>query len=366
MNVLEYLQAKTASLLLAGLGIALTCLIAAVCGCPHDAVVIMTGILVLCTACACAIDYLRTNRFYRELRSLATELEHPYQLHSLVGEPTSPEQVIVFDALRAMGVAAAAEVNLANARTDEHREFVEGWVHSVKAPLASCSLIANRIAEPERSQLDLELDKVIHKVDRALWYARSDCATRDYAIREVSLADIARTTCRDNARFLIEQGCIPEVDIDDGLVVFTDRKQAVFIVSQLVENAAKYGAHRLRFCAEQSQSAGGAGHIALHVVDDGLGIPKTDIDRVFERGFTGERGHEGTASTGMGLYLAARLCEQLGLGLSISSAEWEGTCATLSFPLDRHHLDVLSETEDKKPLSGRRTLPRSASNVTKL
>lgn len=338
MNVREYLQAKASVLIVAGIGIAAACLIAAVCGCPTDAIALIAVTLALCFAGACAIDFLRTRSFYQSMRELTEVLEHPYQLHSLIGEPISPDQAIVIHALKTMGTAAAQEVAQAQAKTSEHREFVEGWVHGIKAPLAASALIAQRVSEPEKSQLESELDKVRRKVDAALWYARSDCATHDYAIHEVSLADIARTSCRDNARFLIEQSCIPRIDVDEGLTVFTDKKQAVFIVSQLVENAAKYGARSLRFFTESHTNGDGAGYAALLVEDDGCGIPAQDLDRVFERGFTGTRGHESAASTGMGLYLAARLCEQLGLGLSISSADGEGTCATVSFPLDRRHL----------------------------
>lgn len=343
MSLSEYLRARAASLLIAALGIASACLIAAICGCPRDAVVLMAGVLALCAASACAVEYLRTRRFYHELKHLASSLEHPYQLHSLIGVPQNPEQAIVHDALKIMGIASAEEVAQANAKATEHREFVEGWVHGVKAPLASCTLIAERLEEPERSQLRSELDRVSRKVEAALWYARSDCAVNDYAIREVPLVDIPRTACRDNARFLIEQGCVPQLNIGPDLTVFTDKKQAVFIVTQLVENAAKYGAHHLRFTAEQHASDGGAGHIELHVEDDGLGIPAEDVGRVFERGFTGTRGREGTSSTGMGLYLAARLCEQLGLGLSVTSVDGEGTRATVSFPLDRRRLDALGD-----------------------
>lgn len=342
MSILEYVQTKAASLVLALLGIASACLIAAVCGCSNDTVVLIAATLVLCMACACAIDHLRTRHFYHDIKELADKLERPFQLHSLVGEPTLPDQTIVFDALKAMGVASAQEVAKANARTDEHREFVEGWVHGIKAPLASCSLIAQRVPNPERAQLIRELDKITRGVDSALWYARSDCANNDYAIREVALVDIPRKVCRDNARLLIEQGCIPEVDIDDSVKVFTDKKQAAFIVTQLVENSAKYGASHLHFTAETGSVSEGPGYVALLVEDDGLGIPPEDIDRVFERGFTGTRGREGATSTGMGLYLAARLCEQLGLGLSISSVDGEGTCATVTFPLDRRRLDVAS------------------------
>lgn len=344
MSAIEYVRSKAAVLVVAAIGIASACLIAAVCGCPGDAVALMAVVLLVCALGAFAIDYLRARRFYREAAELTDTLEHPYQLHSLMAEPTAPDQTIVFEALKAMGQASAGEVARANAKADEHREFVEGWVHGVKAPLASCELIAERIAEPERSQLASELDRIGRNVDTALWYARSDCATNDYAIREVTLADIPRTVCRDNARFLIEQGCIPDIDIAENVHVFTDKKQAVFIVTQLVENAAKYGASHVRFTAERCGTQDGSGSIELRVEDDGAGIPAEDIGRVFERGFTGVRGREGAASTGMGLYLAARLCEQLGLGLSITSTDGEGTCAKVTFPLDRRRLDTECDT----------------------
>ena len=340
MSVMEYVHSKAAALVIVALGIAFACLAATICGCPPDAVVLMAGVLVLCMAGACTLDYLRVRRFYTSMRDLSCALEHPYQLHSLLREPLLPEHAIVYDALKAMGTASANEVAQANAKADEHREFVEGWVHGIKAPLAACSLIAERLAEPERSLLTQELHKVSRNVDTALWYARSDCATNDYAIREVALASIPATACKDDARFLIEHSCIPSIEIDADLTVFTDKKQAVFIVSQLVENAAKYGAHHLRFFAKHVAGDGGFGCIDLVVEDDGRGIPAEAVSRVIERGFTGTRGREGSASTGMGLYLAARLCDQLGLGLSISSVDGEGTCATLSFPLDRRRLDA--------------------------
>ncbi len=343
MSLLDYTKSKASVLIIAACSIAFTCVVATVCGCPTDAVILIAAALVCCLMCCGAVDFLRSQRFYNEARDLAEKLEHPYQMHSLMSKPLSPDHAIVYDALKTMGSVSAEEVAQANAKADEHREFVEGWVHGVKAPLASCGLIAERVAEPERSQLNSELDRIGRKVDAALWYARSDCATRDYAIHEVELAEIPRKVCRENARFLIEQGCTPIIDIDPRIKVFTDIKQATFIVTQLAENAAKYGARSLKFTAEKADPDAGIKQVVLRVEDDGRGIPAADVNRVFERGFTGERGREKTASTGMGLYLAARLCEQLGLGLSISSIDGKGTCATLTFPLDERSFDIQSD-----------------------
>ena len=340
MTLLAYVRSNVPSLFFAAIGALSACGIAAVCGCTCDAVCLMLTVLVVCGVCACAIDFMRSRGFYGEIKELGDELERPYQLHSIMSEPFLPDHALVYRALKAMGVASAREVAYAKAKADEHREFVEGWVHGVKAPLTSCELIAERVTEPERSQLVAELDRIRHKVDAALWYARSDCAHNDYVIREMPLVRIPRQACRENARYLIDQGCMPVIDIDEAETVFTDKKQAAFIVAQFVENAAKYGAHHVRFSSVRTGMGDGSGRIELRVEDDGRGIPAEDIDRVFERGFTGTRGREGMNSTGIGLYLAARLCKQLGLGLSISSVDGEGTCVTLAFPLDRRRYDV--------------------------
>ena len=58
-----------------------------------------------------------------------------------------------------------------------------------------------------------------------------------------------------------------------------------------------------------------------------------EIGRVFEKGFTGTNGRKQGKSTGMGLYLCARLCEKLGHGLKISSEKGQGTTVTIKmFP----------------------------------
>jgi signal transduction histidine kinase len=66
--------------------------------------------------------------------------------------------------------------------------------------------------------------------------------------------------------------------------------------------------------------------------DDGVGIPEKDVDRVFDKGFTGENGRRFGRSTGLGLYLCKKLCTKLGLGLRISSKLGEGVLAEIVFP----------------------------------
>lgn len=340
MTIRAFLRARIALVTVVVLAAAFVCLMMSVSGCSVHTIILAACVLLCGLAVGLALEYARTKSFYRELSQLSEHLEHPYQAASLMSKPKQSEQLVVYRALQTMGRACATEVACAKSAQDEQREYTEQWVHEIKAPLSAALLVANRVAKPEASQLKNEIDRSLYQVDQVLWYARCLSAQTDYRIRSVSLANIVRAVCRSNARFLIERGVSVSLDVPDDLQVFTDEKQAAFIVSQAVVNAAKYGASHLTFMARDTQDTAGARCVTLAIADDGWGIPEEDVPRVFERGFTGTRGRQAGSSTGMGLYLAATLCEKLGLGLSLSSKEGEGTTVELRFPFDERRLSV--------------------------
>ena len=106
--------------------------------------------------------------------------------------------------------------------------------------------------------------------------------------------------------------------------MFADAKWVDFIIGQVLENSAKYGAKTVRFEGAVKDAGTKDGCIELLISDDGDGIPAADVPRVFDRGFTGSQGRAHHKATGMGLYLAAVACERMGLGLRVSSEEGGG------------------------------------------
>jgi len=340
MSLGGFLQARAWQILVAFITIGALCGIAAVCALPVDAVVLMALVGCAGLALVLIVLYARVRRFYGDMRDLSSQLEHAYQLPHFLDEGTAPEQRLMFQALETMGHACAAEVSQAEAQMDAYRMYVEAWVHEVKTPLAALLLVAERLPEPERSQVRRELDAMGRQVDQALWYARLIKPESDFAVKEMNLREAVQEACRRNARYLIEQGVTPVIDVDANAAVFADSKQVAFMVSQMVVNAAKYGATQIRFSTQIREGENRTQVLNLCIADNGKGIPAQDVPRVFERGFTGERGRECGASTGMGLFLVAQLCQQAGLGLSVSSEEGEGTTFTIAFPFDRRHLDL--------------------------
>ena len=76
-----------------------------------------------------------------------------------------------------------------------------------------------------------------------------------------------------------------------------------------------------------------AGCVELYVKDNGIGIKKGEITRVFEKGFTGTNGRlSNKKSTGIGLYLCKKLCDKLGIAIELNSIQNEGTEIRLVFP----------------------------------
>lgn len=222
----------------------------------------------------------------------------------------------------------------------EYRNYIELWVHETKTPIASAQLALASLHGPEIGKVRGDLDRIESRVEQALYYARSATLSEDFSIEELNLAALARKACRQRSRTLIGAGVSLEFAIDEALEVLADAKWTDFIIGQVLENSAKYGAKTIRFEGTTKDAGTKDGCIELLIADDGDGIPAADVPRVFDRGFTGSRGRTHHKATGMGLHLAAVACERMGLGLRISSEEGTGTTVALTFPLDRTRMDL--------------------------
>ena len=69
----------------------------------------------------------------------------------------------------------------------------------------------------------------------------------------------------------------------------------------------------------------------LIIEDNGIGIPLSDLSRVFNKSFTGKNGRIKSSSTGMGLFIVKKMCDKLGHKISIESEENEQTRVYITF-----------------------------------
>jgi signal transduction histidine kinase len=120
---------------------------------------------------------------------------------------------------------------------------------------------------------------------------------------------------------------------DDLPTPLTDRRYLGQVLGNLIDNALKYSP-RDRPCRVGIRDEGD--HLALWVQDQGIGIPDSEVRRIFDRYYRVERKEaRGIAGVGLGLSLVRELVEVLGGSIEVESGLGQGSRFTVRLPL-RH------------------------------
>ena len=273
-------------------------------------------------------DFFQQRARLLELKSILDGLDRKYLFTECVPRPKGLFERRLFDLTRLAGRDMTGAVSDAQASQREYREYVERWVHEIKAPLTAARLICRELDGDTRRKLTAELSQIEAHVERALFYARAENPEQDCLFRQIELEKIAAQAIENHRSLLIQNDIRVEME-NMNCAVYTDEKWAVFILSQLLQNAARYrGPEPVVILS--AKPLGRQTQLIVH--DNGIGIPAHELPRVFERGFTGSNGRIRGGSTGIGLYLCRKLAVFLELELRMDSQEGAGTTVTLTFP----------------------------------
>ena len=137
------------------------------------------------------------------------------------------------------------------------------------------------------------------------------------------VADLARNTL--SCPLLLE---LPEDPTARDAVAQADPARLRQVLLDLIENADKYSPREtpIRLVLRQTASA-----VSIDVIDQGIGIPETELDQVFERFQRGSNAPEKTGS-GLGLSVVKLLVEGMGGSIEVHSRLGEGSCFTVVLP----------------------------------
>lgn len=298
-------------------------------GTSSGVIVLLLLFLLLIFITTQAAEYLKCRRRLSELNVLMQGLDQKYLFSECAPPPRTVYEQKLFALMRCSGRAMIGAVSDAQASMQEYREYIESWVHEIKTPLTAAKLTCRHLEPDSRRKFSAELAQIEAHVERALYYARVKSPEQDCIIRQTALADIVSQAVGNHRTLLIQsQMKIETGDLD--FTVYTDRKWAVFMLGQLLQNASRYRNNNSPSILLTATRCGR--QVRLTVSDNGIGIPAHELPRVFDRGFTGSNGRTRGGSTGMGLYLCRKLASLLEIDLQISSEEQKGTAVTLTFP----------------------------------
>ncbi|WP_455792569.1 sensor histidine kinase [Clostridium butyricum] len=278
------------------------------------------------------LNYIKWSRYINDIRRVLEELDKKYLLPEVIDEPNFLLGEKINDVLRELSKNMHENVKHYRTEQEEYREYIEMWIHEIKTPIASSRLVIENNYNDVTRKIDYQIDRIDNFIEQVLYYTRSDEVSKDYIIKELELDSIVKKVVKKNYRDFISKKIKLEIE-EIKETIYSDSKWVEFIVNQILVNSVKYTKEKEGIIKISANSQGNS--VVLIIEDNGVGIIERDLDRIFEKGFTGENGRRFGKSTGIGLYLCKRLCDKLGLGLKLESKLNKGTKVRIIFPRDK-------------------------------
>lgn len=277
-------------------------------------------------------DYNIRKRFYNYIGENLKMLDQKYLILETVFEPTFLDGKIMCEMLYEIDKSYLENIHSIKKSMDDFKDYVEMWIHEVKLPISSLVLMCHN----HKNEFDQKYLKQVNKIDKyldqILYYARSNYAEKDFLIKEVNIDDIVNKVLIKNKDDILEQNISVRVNLNEKRV-HTDSKWLEFILNQIINNSIKYKdskkESKIEIYSEVTNNS-----INLVVYDNGIGIPSNDIDKVFNKSFTGANGRRDANSTGFGLYIVKKLVDKLGHKIYVDSELNEYTKVIIEFGMN--------------------------------
>ena len=193
-------------------------------------------------------------------------------------------------------------------------DYYTMWVHRIKTPIASMKLKLSETDSESARLISSDLRRIEQYVDMVLTYVRLSSDSTDYVFRKVNVDNIIKPALRKFSHDFISKKLSLSYESSD-VIVLTDEKW----LRELDENGnTKEGGITISVAEEENA-------VNISVKDTGIGIPAENLPRIFESGYTGFNGRTDSHSSGIGLYICKKICDNLGIKIDVSSEVSKGS-----------------------------------------
>jgi two-component system, OmpR family, sensor kinase len=221
---------------------------------------------------------------------------------------------------------------------ERERDFVADAGHELRTPLSlvrtELELALRHAASPDElrdaiQRASQEVERLAQLAEDLLLIARSDRDGLPLRIEDLRVADLfASVRARVDWRADAERKIVV-ADTTDGARVRGDRLRLEQALTNIVDNALRYGGREVRL-----ETSSADGELRLHVRDDGSGFSGGFLDRAFDR-FTRADGARGRGGAGLGLAIVRTIAEAHGGSAHAANVDGAGADVWIALPSDR-------------------------------
>ena len=295
-----------------------------------NTIVIISFVWIIVLTVYMLIEYYGRNKFFKKIDNTLDELDKKYLISELMDDSYRLEDKKYKNIIRRSNKSVIERINQLEDEQKEYKDYIESWVHEIKLPITTMELICENNKNEITRKLQAELSRIDNFVEIILYYARLDNVYKDYIIKEIDLSEVVYETISKNKTYFIQNKMM--MDVNCAHTVFSDKKWLMFIINQILINSTKYKREPVGKISIYTEAVKDG--VRLYIEDNGIGIEKSEINRIFDKGFTGTNGRQNKKSTGIGLYLCKKLCMKLGIEIYAESEINKYTRIILLFPKD--------------------------------
>jgi two-component system phosphate regulon sensor histidine kinase PhoR len=223
-------------------------------------------------------------------------------------------------------------------------EFVDNLSHELRTPLTTVRLLTETLARdlegmevPARlrdgiQRIDVESGHLVQMVNELLDLAKVEQGSAPLYLGDVDLAEVIRSTIDRLGLFAERQGVTLATELPGDLpLIRGDEERLGQLLINLLHNAVKFSPDGGEV-AVRAQRDGR--ELVVSVVDHGVGIPRQEVARIFERFYKVDKARvRGAGGTGLGLSIARHIVDGHGGRIWVESEEGRGSTFSFALPV---------------------------------
>jgi signal transduction histidine kinase len=223
---------------------------------------------------------------------------------------------------------------------EKRQQFISDASHELKTPLSSIKVLSESLLQTPEPDIEIvkeflydingEINRLSRIIDRLLTLTGMDIEDRSLNFTEVNITELINKIHKSLLPLAQKRDIDIRLYVDKDIYIYADEDKIWEAVFNIADNGIKYSYDGgiIRMSINESDK-----DVIVEIEDNGIGIPESDISRIFERFYRVDKARaRETGGTGLGLSIAINAIKLHGGDIVVESLEGQGSRFRIIIP----------------------------------